>query len=180
MPRVVVRPVTDENWPDFVRLFEAKGCPHYCWCTPYRFAAARNLDSAGKKRRMRALVNEGTPIGVLAYDGDVPIGWCSVAPRETYGRLERSRTMPRVTPVATSTWTILCFFVARSHRSSGVTHALIEGAVAYATLQGAKVVEGYPFDTAGVSSTHRGHSRVFKAAAFEQQGRRWSRQLRRT
>jgi GNAT superfamily N-acetyltransferase len=128
---------------------------------------------------MQALVAAATPIGVLAYDGDEPVGWCSVAPRETYVRLARSRTMPRVTALDTPTWTILCFFVARSHRRAGAARALLDGAVAYARQQGAKVVEGYPFDTAGITSTHRGRSSLFAAARFRRDGARWSRSLRR-
>jgi GNAT superfamily N-acetyltransferase len=172
--RIAVRPVTSESWDDFVRLFEAKGSPHYCWCTPYR-TQAHDLSSPQKKTFMQRLVRAGTPIGVLAYDGGEPVGWCSIAPRETYVRLDRSRTMPRQTPPTTPTWTILCFFVARSHRDRGVTRALLDGAVRYARKQGAQVVEGYPFDTAGISSTHRGHSRVFRTAGFRSERKRWFR-----
>jgi GNAT superfamily N-acetyltransferase len=172
-----VRPVTGRNWGDFVRLFEAKGSPHYCWCTPHRVQTAKALTDSQKKSCMETLVRSQSPIGVLAYDGDEPVGWCSVAPRETYVRLERSRTMPRLTTRTTPTWTILCFFVARPYRARGVAHALAEGAVAYARAQGAAIVEGYPFDTARISSTHRGHSRVFKAAGFKSAGTRWTKWL---
>jgi GNAT superfamily N-acetyltransferase len=172
--RVTVRPVTGDNWEDFVRLFEARGSPHYCWCTPYRFRNAHQMSDSEKKSGMRRQVGRATPIGVIAYQGDEPVGWCSVAPRESYVKLERSRTMPRVTPPATATWTVLCFFVARAQRGKHVPHALLRGAVAYARAQGARVVEGYPFDTAGISSTHRGHSSVFEAARFRQDGRRWA------
>lgn len=175
---VSVRPVTKETFDDFVRLFEAKGSPHYCWCTPHRFLDARELDGKQKKARMRKLVEAGTPVGVLAYSGSEPVGWCSVAPRETYLRLGRSRTMPRVTPPDTPTWTVLCFFVVRAHRKQGVVQKLLRGAVAYAKQQGARVVEGYPFDTAGVSSTHRGHSSAFSATGFRQDQKRWARSAR--
>jgi hypothetical protein len=37
---------------------------------------------------MRQLVESGTPNGVLAYHGDDPVGWCSIAPRETCVKLE--------------------------------------------------------------------------------------------
>jgi GNAT superfamily N-acetyltransferase len=87
--------------------------------------------------------------------------------------------MPRATPPATPTWTILCFFVARPHRNRRVAQALLEGAVAYARSQGAEQVEGYPFDTAGVSSTHRGHSSLFESAGFEKDGNRWFRPSKR-
>jgi len=174
---VSVRPVTPESWDDFARLFEAKGSPHYCWCTPFRVRGNPDLTSAEKKAVTRRLVGAATPIGVLAYVDGEPVGWCSIAPRESYVRLEKSRTMPRVTPPATPTWTVLCFFVARSHRGQGITGALLGGAVQYAQKHGARIVEGYPFDTAGVSSTHRGHSAAFAAAGFRQDGKRWFREL---
>lgn len=173
MNAVEIRPVTRDNWVDFMRFFEAKSSPHHCWCATYRFANSSRLTKAQKKTRTQRFVDSGKPVGILAYDGGEPIGWCSVAPRETYGRLERSRTMPRVTLPETPTWTVLCFFVARSHRKQGVIRALLQGAVRYAREQGALVVEGYPFDSAAVSSTHRGHSCIFKAAGFRRDGTRW-------
>ncbi|MEM7114723.1 MAG: GNAT family N-acetyltransferase [Chloroflexota bacterium] len=120
---------------------------------------------------------DGVPVGVLAYDGERPIGWCSVAPRETYQKLARSRTMPRVTELETSTWSVLCFFIHREYRGRRVGHKLLQGAVAYARGEGAKVVEGYPFDSAGITATHRGHSSFFAAAGFQQNGRRWHLEL---
>jgi GNAT superfamily N-acetyltransferase len=75
--------------------------------------------------------------------------------------------MPRVTSSETPTWTVLCFFVARPYRYQHIASAMLEAAVAYAREQGAMVVEGYPFDTAGITSAHRGHSRMFKALGFQ-------------
>jgi hypothetical protein len=157
------------------RFFTARGSPHYCWCGPYRYARAHEMSATAKRDALCALVSGGTPVGVLAYDGGVPVGWCSIAPRQTYVKLERSRTMPRETPPATATWTVLCFFVARSHRRRGLPLALLRGGIAYAATQGAAVVEGYPYDTAGITSTHRGHSSVFRAAGFRRDGTRWVR-----
>lgn len=175
--RIRTEEVTAQRWADMERLFESRGAPHYCWCSAYRWRDAGEMDKADKKRRMRRLVAASTPVGVLAYDGDEPVGWCSVAPREEYARLERSRTMARATPPDTPTWAVLCFFVARPYRGRGVTRALLRGAVACARRRGARVVEGYPFDTAGVTSTHRGHSSAFAAAGFRQDGTRWWRRL---
>lgn len=81
--------------------------------------------------------------------------------------------MPRVTPPDTPTWTILCFFVGRPYRGKGVSAALLEGAITYAQSRGARVIEGYPYDTAGNSSRHRGHSSLFRKAGFQRDGNRW-------
>lgn len=168
-----VLPVTTDNWRDFTALFESPGAPHYCWCTAYRVPSQPHLRNPEKKEVMCRLVNQGVPIGVLAYDGQKPVGWCSVAPRETYQRLERSRTMPRVTPPNVSTWTILCFFVLRPYRKKGVTQSLLKGAIDYARTQGGQIIEAFPYDTAGISATHRGHSYLFDHAGFQRDGKRW-------
>lgn len=174
---ITIRPVTHENWEAFARFFGAKGSPHYCWCTLHRLGDGRKSSKAEKKASMLKLVDAGTPIGLLASHGGEPVGWCSVAPRETYARLERSRTMPRVTSPETPTWTVLCFFVARHWRHQHIANALLEGAIAYARDQGAAVIEGYPFDTAGITATHRGHSDMFKALGFEFEGKRWCKRI---
>lgn len=142
---------------------------------PYRSQRSHEMSKDERRDGMKSRIQGNVPVGVLAYAGDEPVGWCSVAPRETYEKLERSRTMPRVNNEPT--WTILCFFVRRSHRGKGVTAKLLDGAVKYARLSGAKVVEAYPFDTAGITSTHRGHSSVFRRARFTQAGTRWQRRL---
>lgn len=177
---VQIRPVTDETRDAFRELFAAKGCPGFCWCTPYRFKDAQDMSRKEKREAMFGLIKEGTPVGVLAFDGDEPVGWCSVAPRSTYVKLQRSRTMPAVDEDA---WTILCVFVRPSHREQGVAHILVAGAIRYAKDQGARVVEAYPWDTAGLSGVgparHWGHSKVYASVGFEREGktRRWTRTL---
>ncbi len=53
MSRHDVLPVTSDNWQDFARLFEARGGPHYCFCTARRFRNAHEMSDAGKKTHMR-------------------------------------------------------------------------------------------------------------------------------
>lgn len=174
-----VAPVTPDHAKAFQALFSAKGCPGYCWCTPYRLKDAPKMDREQKRDAMLGLTQDGVPVGVLAFDGDAPVGWCSVAPRATYTKLERSRTMPVVDEDA---WSILCVFVRPSHRGQGLTHRLVKGAVEYAAANGARVVEAYPWDTAGLSGTgpakHWGHSKVYGACGFRaDEGRRWVRHI---
>jgi GNAT superfamily N-acetyltransferase len=169
--QIEVRPVTPERWGDLAALFEARGGPGYCWCMLYRKASNARMANSEKREAMQTLVEGATPVGVLAYDGDEPVGWCSVAPRETYLRLDRSRVMPKVSDEPM--WTVLCFFVRRSSRGAGLSRVLLQGAVDYARASGARFVEGYPWDTAGITSRFRGHSSVFRALGFEQDGARW-------
>lgn len=168
--KTVVRPVTPDTVEDFVTLFSARGSPHYCWCTPYRFRNAHTLSSDEKRDAMTDLVARDVPVGVLAYVDGKPAGWCSVAPRQTYVKLGRSRTMPRMGDE--ETWAILCLFVPRPLRGEGLAVPLLKGAVKYASEHGAHVVEAWPFDVAGISSTHRGHSAAYEKAGFELDGKR--------
>lgn len=66
---VLTQPVTPETWPDMVRLFESKGCPHYCWCMPYRDSRSQDLDKPGKKAAMEALIAAGTIAWVRSPPG---------------------------------------------------------------------------------------------------------------
>ncbi|HYD40209.1 MAG TPA: GNAT family N-acetyltransferase [Anaeromyxobacter sp.] len=185
-PRALdIVPVTPERWRDLEALFSAKGCPGFCWCTPYRFRDAHTMDHARKRDALGGLVSASVPVGVLAVLAGVPVGWCSIAPRRTYEKLVRSRTMPVVDAEA---WTLLCLFVRREHRGTGVARALVDGAVAYARSMGADVVEAYPWDTAGRRkgatgpdpTMHFGHSALYRAAGFAREGatRRWVMPLR--
>ncbi len=79
-------PVTKENWKDFENLFGEKGACAGCWCMYWRLRRKEydSLRGAGTKKKMKSLVNNGTIPGILAYDNDKPVGWCSVAPREDF------------------------------------------------------------------------------------------------
>ena len=96
------------------------------------------------KETFKKIVDSGEVPGILAYMKDQPVGWCSIAPRETFPKLRRSRILKRVDgkPV----WSVVCFFVSKAFRRKGVSVGLLKAAVDYATEQGAKIVEGYPVE----------------------------------
>jgi len=64
----------------------------------------------GNKRAMKQLVRNRQQIGILAYENRKPIGWCAVAPRESYTSLETSRVLKRIDEK--EVWSIVCFFLA--------------------------------------------------------------------
>jgi len=79
------REVTPECWPDLTRLFEARGGPSYCRCMAWRPGGGG--DNASKRDALRRVVEQGTPIGLLAYEAGEPIAWCSIEPRKSYRKL---------------------------------------------------------------------------------------------
>ena len=139
-------PLTAENWADLEELFGARGACGGCWCMAWRLShlAFQENKGARNKRALRQIVVSGAPTGVLAYSAGRPVGWCAVAPREVYIRLERSRVLKPVDDQLV--WSISCFYVARPYRRTGLTPALLQAAIEYARQRGAKIVEGYPQD----------------------------------
>jgi GNAT superfamily N-acetyltransferase len=99
---------------------------------------------ARNKAALRRRVSSNKTPGLLLYVGNHPVGWCSLGPRAEFPGLARSRVWAPVdeTPV----WSITCFFIQRPYRNRGLSVALLEGAIAYARKQGAKILEGYPLD----------------------------------
>lgn len=98
----------------------------------------------GNKWAMRQIVASGEIPGILAYAGSEAVAWCSVAPRENYSALERSRKLKRVDdkPV----WSVVCFFIAKQFRGKGITLPLLKAAIDHAGKQGGRIVEGYPVE----------------------------------
>jgi GNAT superfamily N-acetyltransferase len=93
---------------------------------------------------IKALVDAGKSPGLIAYHGNIPVGWVSLAPRDEFTKLKRSPVMKPVDdkPV----WSIVCFFVDKQYRGSGVSEALLAAGIEYARGQGATLLEGYPVD----------------------------------
>lgn len=140
-----------------------------CWCLSHRVDARTNKELVGAARGeyVRGLTEHPVKPGVLAYDGDVPVGWAAVAPRaETL--YARSRTIPHLDDLPV--WSLWCIRVRPGHRGKGVSHHLIEGAVEFARSHGAPAVESYPADNAGekvdVTMAYVGLRSVFEAAGF--------------
>lgn len=165
---VEVRPVTPERWDDLLRVFGPNGARGGCWCMVWRLPSTelRRTPAAERRDRLEALVAEGTPTGLLAYvDGD-PVGWCSVGPRETFGRLVRSRTLPP--PDEEPAWAITCFYVRAGFRRRGIASALVHGAIAHASKSGAAALDGYGGRNTEDKPASSGGVGLFRAAGFRE------------
>lgn len=127
----------------------------------------------GNKRSLKKLVSRKMPIGILAFINDQPIGWCSLAPREHFVRLENSRILKRVddTPV----WSIVCFFISKTSRNKGLSVKLIKSAIEYARVNGAKTIEAYPVEPKKIPMPEvfafTGLASAFRKAGFKEVAR---------
>lgn len=174
-PDVEIHPLTPERWPDLVALFGPRGACAACWCMWWRLSRP-DFDAGkggGNRDGLERYVRSGRVPGLLAYRGGAPVGWVAIEPREAYPRLARARTLAPVD--AAPAWSITCFFVARRHRGTGLTRALIDAAVRHAKASGASLVEAYPVDLrkrTGDAFVYTGAASTFRALGFEEVARR--------
>jgi GNAT superfamily N-acetyltransferase len=131
-----------------------------------RTAAEAKLQApAERKRMMRERVAAGMPVGLLAYDGEAPVGWVSIAPRETHRVLGGPPAAP-----GEAIWSLVCFYVPRRLRGAGLVRRLLAGAVDHARAHGATIVEAYPVDPDSPSFRFMGFVPVFAEAGFRDLG----------
>ncbi len=137
-------PLEKSRWKDFEKLFGERGACGGCWCMAWRLKRSEFKEQSGEgnKKAMKKLVNANETIGILAYYNDEPIGWCAVAPREEYIRLENSKVLKRIDdkPV----WSISCFFIDKKFRRQGISIELIKAAIKFCKSKGVKIIEAYP------------------------------------
>lgn len=167
-------PVGRGNWRDLAALFESRGGPKYCWCMAWRRKPPDAKRGSAAERQavlkgtLESQVEKGVAVGLLAYNGSMPVAWCSVGARESFRRLGGQELEGEG---LADIWSIVCFFVRRDFRQSGVVSRLIEAAKDYAAANGATVLEAYPVKPDSPSYRFMGTIPVFEAAGFRECGR---------
>jgi len=170
------KPLTYLRWRDFEELFAEHGVQKGCWCMYWRVKRNEFHHNYGRdnKTAIKKIVASGRIPGLIAYHGEKPIGWCSVAPREEFPVLDRSGTLKRIDrqPV----WSIVCFFVSKPYRENNITARLIRAAIAYVKNKGGKIVEAYPIFSKNTRSPqwelYTGLVSTFKKLGFKIAARR--------
>jgi GNAT superfamily N-acetyltransferase len=140
-----------------------------CYCLSYRIPSKLSNQLRGPARGefVAELCRADPPPGVLAYDGDEPVGWAAVAPRSDT-TFARNRKIPHVDDLPV--WSLWCIRVRAGHRKQGITHPLIAGAVEFARERGAPVIEAYPLDNGDakvdLTMAYAGLRKNFERAGF--------------
>jgi GNAT superfamily N-acetyltransferase len=146
---IEVRPATAERFDDVAAMLGPKNpSSSVCWCLSHRLDSKTNRELVGPARGeyVKKLCSREIAPGVLAYEDDEVVGWAAVAPRAELP-FARSRKIPHVDQLPV--WSVWCIRVRPGHRGKGVSHAVLDGAVAFARSHGAPAIEGYPVDNRG-------------------------------
>lgn len=167
---IAIRPATLARFHDVAIMVGPKNPDSsVCWCLSHRLDAKTNRSLVGQARGdyVKQLCRRRVAPGVLAYEDHDVVGWAAVAPRSELP-FARSTKIPHIDdqPV----WSVWCIRVRPGHRGKGISHALLEGAVAYARSKGAPAVEGYPVDNRGkkvdLTMAFVGTRKLFEDAGF--------------
>jgi len=167
---IVVRPATKARFGDVATMLGPKNPgSSVCWCLSHRLDAKTNRSLTGRARGeyVKMLCGRRAAPGVLAYaDGEVA-GWAAVAPRSELP-FARSAKIPDVDDLPV--WSVWCIRVRPGYRGRGISHTLLDGAVAYARSRGAPAIEGYPVDNQGkkvdLTMAYVGTRKLFEDAGF--------------
>jgi GNAT superfamily N-acetyltransferase len=167
---IEVKPATAARFDDVATMLGPKNPDSsVCWCLSHRLDSKTNRELVGPARGeyVRRLCARDVAPGVLGYEDGEVVGWAAVAPRAELP-FARSRKIPRVDQLPV--WSVWCIRVRPGHRGKGISHVLLDGAVAYAQSHGAPAIEGYPVDNKGMkvdlTMAYVGTRALFERAGF--------------
>lgn len=172
---ITTKAATPTEWDDVQRALTGGGDGASCQCV---WPVLRNKDWRATSTQQRAdilrdEISTGPPPGIVAYIDGEAAGWIRIGPRPAQARLGYTRTIVAAThePLDDDqVWAVTCFSVRREHRGNKLNAALLAAAVDHARASGARVIEGYPVDTAAVkvssNDLFHGALSTFVAAGF--------------
>ncbi len=167
--KLTIRSLTPDLWPDLEDLFGKHGASNGCWCMYWRIGSAYyKRPREENKVALRNIVKRGPPPGLLAFEGDLAVGWCQITPRDELPWLDQTRLLQRVDDMRV--WSLSCFYVRRGCRGRGIMTALIAAAVKAAKRAKAPALEAYPVDAdqpRSSSNLYTGTVAAFARAGFK-------------
>jgi GNAT superfamily N-acetyltransferase len=133
----------------------------------------REAGPIGRKAASAERFTASPPPGVFGYLDHRPVGWCAIAPRAQYPRMQSSPTLGPVDD--TPAWAVSCLFIHRTARRRGVASALVGAAVAMAEAYGATAIDAVPVAPGGARRApdlYTGTPSMFEPLGFVEVARR--------
>ena len=138
------RRVTAADWPLVEELFGGNGACGGCWCMYWHAPPGEEAWNRAKgpvnRQKLRQEIERGRCRAVVALQAGKATGWCRFGPTHSFPRLARSRKLIRADM---ADYAVVCFFIDRASRHSGVAVELLKAAAAAAFEDGASDIEGY-------------------------------------
>jgi GNAT superfamily N-acetyltransferase len=162
-----IHPLTPDLWPSIEELFAGHWPVGTCWCMYWRIGSDYHKRPPDANRDdFSEVVKNGPPPGLLAFDGELAVGWCQLTPRSALPWLERNWRVKRVDDAPV--WSLTCFYVRKGYRKRGVTTALLHAALETARAAGAPALEAYPLDAdLSPSTSSTGYVSTFTRLGFK-------------
>lgn len=171
---ITYEPATAARLDDLAAVMAESAASKNCWCAYWYLGSAEYKAGWGalNHKPMTKKIKAGDEPGIVAYVDGEPAAWVSVAPRENFDRLNRSRNFRPIddTPV----WAVNCFVVAKAHRRQGLMAELAKFAAEFAFEKGAPGVEAYPIEPGektGSGDLYLGTPNAFLKAGYREVAR---------
>lgn len=128
---------------DFYRLHCPANEADWCYCVAWwveSWAGWGDRTAEQNRQHRDALLAAGHYDGYLLYNGDEPVAWCQVGPRDRLVKLVNQMALPS----DSEAWAITCFLVAPAYRRQGLAGKVLEMVLADLRKNGIKSVEAFP------------------------------------
>ena len=155
MKTITIKPLSPELNGDYLDFFDNRaftdGNPNApCYCTSPNQdeetikKMVSEFGTYGVKETVRRyaaeMLRENRIHGYLAYDGDISVGWCNAADKESYAGFVPDFAKENN---CGKTVSIVCFEIAPGYRGRGIASEFIERVCGDAKANGYGAVEGY-------------------------------------
>ncbi len=171
---IVVRPLQVDLLNSWTELFRAEQCT--CYCHYWHFEEDKNTwlercatTPEANLEAMRVRARSSDPLGLVAMDSEVCVGWMKLGPTSSLTKL-RNQSVYRRLPLATdnATFVVGCFLIRTESRRRGVAKMLLEAAPSFVRGHGGIAIEAYPHKVVG--RVHDAHAWRGRASMFESFG----------
>ena len=138
-----VVPLNADRKDDFYRIHSKENGHGWCFCIAWWAPTwdAWSKRTSEENRRMREqLFDVEQYDGYLMYDGEKPIGWCQVGPRD---RLHKLAMEYELLPNSDA-WAISCFVILSAYREIGLGGFMLTEILKDLKEKGVKYVQGFP------------------------------------
>ncbi len=171
---IAIHALTPRRAGDFFLFFERIafsehpewGCD--CFCCYFHATSREQWDACTvetNKAAAREMILQGRMRGLLAYDGDKPVGWCHF---DVLKNLPGARVFyGNLASVDDDRAAIVCFTIAQGYRGRGIAASLLTHALNDLRSLGVGHVEAYPIlDSDSQEHNYHGPLTMYLKAGF--------------